>query len=104
MVVDYLTKEKHYIPCIIDENDTITEVTALLLFWNVWKLYSFSLSLTLDKGPQFISGVWKNLCKIFSISAILPTSFHPDPNRQSEIANQEIERHFLTFVNYQQDD
>ena len=28
IVVDYLTKERHYIPCITDENGTITEATA----------------------------------------------------------------------------
>ena len=31
IVVDCLTKEKHYIPCIIDENSTTTEATAHLL-------------------------------------------------------------------------
>ena len=31
MVVDCLTKEIHYIPCITDDNDTTTEATAKLL-------------------------------------------------------------------------
>ena len=31
-------------------------------------------------------------------------SFHPETDGQSEIANQEMERHLRTFVNYQQDD
>ena len=30
--------------------------------------------------------------------------FYLETNRQDEIANQEIERYFCTFVNYQQDD
>ena len=30
--------------------------------------------------------------------------FHPETNGQSEIANQEMERHLCTFINYQQDD
>ena len=104
MVVDRLTKERHYIPCTIDENGTTTEATAQLLLQNVWKLHGLPLLLTSDRGPQFISGVWKNLCKILGISASLSTSFHPEINGQSEIANQEIERHLRTFVNYQQDD
>ena len=85
--------------------------TALLLkqlhnyyFRTFWKLHGFSLSLTSDRGPQFISEVWKNLYKILGISANLFTSFHLETNRQSEIANQEMKRHFCTFVNYQQDD
>ena len=104
MVVDRLTKERHYIPCTTDENGTTTEATAQLLLQNVWKLHGLPSSLTLDRGPQFISGVQKNLCKILGISANLSTSFHPETDGQSEIANQEMERHLRTFVNYQQND
>ena len=104
MVVDCLIKEKHYIPCTTDENGTTIEATAQLLLRNVWKFHGLPLSLTSDRGPQFILGVWKNLCKILGIFASLSTSFYPETNGQSEIANQEMERHFCTFVNYQQDD
>ena len=57
IVVDRLTKERHYIPCTINKNGSTTEATAQLLFQNVWKLHSLLLSLTSDRGPQFISGV-----------------------------------------------
>ena len=30
-------------------------------------------------------------------------SFHPETDRQNEIVNQKIEKHFYTFINYQQD-
>ena len=30
--------------------------------------------------------------------------FHPETDGQSQIANQEMEKHLRTFVNYQQDD
>ena len=43
------------------------------------------------------------LYKILGISANLSTSIHPKTDGQSEIANQEMERHLRTFVNYQQD-
>ena len=48
MMIDQLTKERHYIPCTIDENDTTAEATTYLLLNNVWKLYGLPLSLTLD--------------------------------------------------------
>ncbi len=51
MVVDCLTKEKYYISYTIDKNGTTTEATTQLLLQNIWKLYSLSLSLTLDRGP-----------------------------------------------------
>ena len=99
-----MTKERHYIPCTTDENGTTAEATAYLLLNNVWKLHGLPSSLTSDRGPQFISGVWKNLCKILGIKVNLSTAFHPETDGQSEIANQEMERHLCTFVNYQQDD
>ena len=57
MVIDQLTKKKHYIPCTTDKNGTTAETTAYLLLNNVWKLFGLLLSLTSDQGPQFISGV-----------------------------------------------
>ena len=99
-----LDKIKYYISYITDENGTTTEATAQLLHQNVWKLHGLSLSLSLDRGPQLISGVWKNLYKILGISANLSTSFHPKIDGQSEIANQEMEKHLCIFINYQQDD
>lgn len=51
---------------------------------------------------QFISGVWKNLCKIFGIKTNLSTAFYQEIDRLSEIANQDIKRHLCIFVNYQQ--
>ena len=56
-----------------------------------------------DQGPQFISAVWKSQCKILWINAKLSTAFHPKTDGQSEIANQEIERHLCTYVNHFQD-
>ncbi len=48
IVVDRLTKERHYIPCTTDENDITTETTTYLLLNNIWKLHGFPLSLTSD--------------------------------------------------------
>ncbi len=96
-----MTKERHYILCTIDKNGTTAEAIAYLLLNNIWKLYGLPLSLTSDRSPQFISGVWKNFCKVFGIKANLSTTFYLETNKQSEVTNQEIERHLCTFVNYQ---
>ena len=104
IVIDRLTKERHYILCTTDKNGTTAEATAYLLLNNVWKLHGLPLSLTSDQGPQFIFGVWKNLYKILGIKVNLSTTFHSKTNGQSESANQKMERHLRIFVNYQQDD
>ncbi len=87
MVVDRLTKKWHYIPYTIDENSTTAEATIYLLLNNVWKLHGFPLSLTSDWGLQFISGVWKNLCKVFDIKTNLSTAFYLETDGQSKIVN-----------------
>ena len=99
-----MTKERQYIPCTTDENGTTTEATAYLLLNNIWKFHGLPLSLTSDQDSQFISRIWRNLCKIHGVRANLSTSFDSELEGQSEIANQEIKRHFCIFVNYKQDD
>ena len=59
MLIDRLTKEKYYIPCTTNKNGTTAKATTYLLLNNVWKLHGLPLSLTSDRGPQFISGYRK---------------------------------------------
>ena len=104
MVIDRLTKEKHYIPYTTDKNGTTAKATTYLFLENVWKLHGLPLSLTWNRGPQFISGVWKNVYKIVGMKVNFSTVFHPETDGQSEIANREMEKYLCTFVNYHQDD
>lgn len=99
-----MINERHYILCITHKNSTFTEATACLLLNNIWKLNGLPLSLTSDRGLQFILRVWKNLCKILDIKVHLSTAFHPETDEHREIVNQEMEKHLCTFVNYQRDD
>ena len=48
MVIDQLTKERYYILCTTDGNNTTAKTTAYLLFNNIWKLPSLPLSPILD--------------------------------------------------------
>ena len=104
MVVDRLAKERFYIPCSDkDEGGTNAEATAKMLLHNVWRKHGLLSSVVSDRGPQFVSAVWKSLCKVLRINAKLSTAFYPETDGQSEIANQEIERHLRTYVNHFQD-
>lgn len=104
MIIDCLLKNRYYIPYTIDKNGTITKSIAQLLAENVWKLYHLLWSLTLDRDPQFISGVWKNFYKILGIFVNLSTIFHSKTDKQSEIINHEIKKYFCIFFNYLQDE
>ena len=48
MVVDRLSKEKHYIPCTEDNNGTNAEATANLFLRHVWCYHGLPISLTSD--------------------------------------------------------
>ena len=47
-----------------DKNGANIKATSQFLLQNILKVYGFPLSLTLDKDPQFILGVWKKFCKV----------------------------------------
>ena len=104
MVVDRLSKERHYIPCTEKDNGTNKKATAAMFLRYVWCYHGLPISLTSDRGPQFALKMWNSLCKLLGIRAKLSTAWHPETDGQSEIANQEIERYLCSYVNHFQDD
>ena len=105
VVVDRLTKQRHFIPCSTDSEGGISaEVVARLLLQHVWRLHGLPSSITSDRGSQFISQLWKHLCRILRINARLSTAGHPETDGQTENANAGMEQYLRMYVNYQQDD
>ena len=99
MVVDQLSKERHYIPC-TEDNGTDAEATVAMFLRHVWCYHGLPISLTSDRGSQFASKMWNSLCKLLGIKARLSTAGHPETDEQSKIANQEMERYLCTYVNH----
>jgi hypothetical protein len=104
MIVDRLTKMHHYVSCMTAEEDISTEEIVRLLINHVWKLHELSSIIVSDRDPQFVSLVWKSVCKALKIDVKLSTAFHFETNEQSEIANQKMKRYLRSYCNYQQDD
>ena len=103
MVIDWLSKERHYIPCSEENEGTSAAATADLFVCDVWLKHGLPTSLTSDRGSQFVSKMWDSLCKLLGIRAKLSTAHHSKTNGQSKIANQEAERHLQTYTNHFQD-
>jgi hypothetical protein len=101
MIVDRLTKMRHYILCTIEEKDTSAEETAHFLINHVWKLHDLSKFIIFDKESQFILLIWKSFCKALRITIKLSIAFHFETNDQSEIINQEMKRYLKNYCNYQ---
>lgn len=103
-IIDRLTKERHYVPCHWGEDGTSTEETVWIMLWNVFRLHGLPDSIISDRGPQFVSKMWKALCQRLRIKANLSTAYHPETDGQTERANQDVKRGFRTYCNHMQDD
>jgi hypothetical protein len=104
MIINRLTKMHHYISCVAEKNETTAEKTTRSWISYVWKLHELSNIIISDRNSQFVSLIWKTVCKILKINAKLSIAFHSETDEQSEIVNQEMKRYFRSYCNYQQDD
>ncbi len=103
-VICRLLKERHYIFCIIDDEDITVKKTAKMLLQWVYQTHDLSSFIVFDQDSQFIFILWKFLCKRLSISLWLFIIYHLQINDQSEWVNQNVERYFRFFCSYMQND
>jgi hypothetical protein len=104
MMINRLIKMHHYVFCIVEEDETSAEETIKLLINNVWKLHELSITIMSNRESQFISLVWKTICRMLKINVKLFIAFHSKTNDQNEIANQKLKRYLRNYCNYQQND
>ena len=102
VIIDKFSKKRHYIFCDTNNDDTTVKIIVKMLIHHVWKLHELSLFIISNKDSQFVSIVWKTLCKILNIVSKRSTAFYFEIDDQSEIANQKIKRHICTFCNHHQ--
>jgi len=67
---------------------------------NVWKLHSLPESIILDKGPQFVAELMRELNQMLGIKSKMSTAFHPQTDGQMERVNQELEQYLRMFIDY----
>ncbi len=103
-VICKLLKERHYISCIIDDEDITVEKTAEMLLQWVYQTHDLSSFIVFNRDSQFIFILWKFLCKRLSISLRLFIIYHSQINDQSERVNQNVERYLRFFCSYMQND
>ncbi len=103
-IICRLSKERHYISCIIDDEDiTVKKTAEMLIQWVYWThdLSSFIVS---DWDSQFIFILWKFLCKRLNNFLQLFIVYHSQINDQSERVNQNVKRYLQFFCSYMQND
>jgi len=100
VVVDWLTKMVHFIPT---TEKTSAEGLVRLFRDNMWKLHDLPESIILDRGPQFVAGLMRELNGMLGIKSKLSTAFHPQTDGQTERVNQELEQYLKMFIDYRQE-
>jgi len=100
VVVDWFTKMAHFVPT---TEKTTAEGLARLFRDNVWWLHGLPESIISDRGPQFASGLMKELNGLLGIETKLSTAFHPQTDGQTERMNQELEQYLRMFIDHQQE-
>jgi len=103
-VICHLIKERHYVFCHWKDDNISVEETVWIMLWNVYWLHDLLSSIVSNRDSQFISTMWKSLCKRLRITASLFTVYHSEINDQSKQVNQDIERELRIYCNYMQND
>ncbi len=92
--MDRFTKSCRLIPL---KNLPTAMETAEQIFNHVFRYFGIPKDIVSDRGPQFISRVWKNFLKLLGVTVSLSSGYHPQTNGQTERKIQEIGRFLQTF-------
>jgi len=103
-VICRLSKKRHYISCIIDDENITVERTAEMLIQWVYQTHDLSSFIVFNQDTQFTFILWKFLCKWLSISLWLFIIYHSQIDDQSEWVNQNVKRYLRSFCSYMQND
>jgi len=101
VVVDRLSKDRHFTPC---RTDMKASDLARLFVRDVWKLHGLPDTIVSDRGPLFVSEFWKALCHRLQINISLSTAYHPETDGQTENANSFLEQYLRQYISFAQDD
>uniref|UniRef100_A0A8C5MZR0 Gypsy retrotransposon integrase-like protein 1 n=1 Tax=Leptobrachium leishanense TaxID=445787 RepID=A0A8C5MZR0_9ANUR len=101
VVVDRCTKMAHFIPTI---GLPTAARTATLFIREIFRLHGIPHSIVSDRGSQFTSRFWSQMCRSLKITRYLSSAFHPQSNGQTERTNQTLEQYLRCYTTHLQDD
>ncbi|KAK3538680.1 hypothetical protein QTP86_012566 [Hemibagrus guttatus] len=80
-----------------------TAMEAAELFNHVFRYFGIPEDIVSDRGPQFVSRVWRAFFTSLGVALNLSSGYHPQTNGQTERKIQEISRYLRTFCHGHQD-
>ena len=100
VIMDRLSKKPVALPC----NRTINAKGLAELFLVHWiRHFGMPDSILSDRGAQFVSAFWKELCRILGTKVKLTTAYNPNVDGQTEVMNQYIKQRLRPFCSFYQD-
>lgn len=99
VIVDRLLKMRHFIPTVSLDTTELVECFTK----NVYKLHGAPESIVSDRGPAFISQVWRRLSACLSMTVQHSSAFQPQPDGQTEIVNSSLNKYLRAFVIFTRD-
>ena len=100
VVVDRLSKTKRFVAL---ESLDVDAVVQAFIDW-IWRIEGFPNTIISDRGTQYTADFWRRLSKRVGTHLKHSTSFHPETDGQTEIANSDLKEYLRAYCNYQQDD
>lgn len=101
VVVDRLSKMAHFLPM---KGTPSALETANIFLKEIIRLHGVPKNIVSDRGVQFTSKFWRELCKALNIKVCLSSAYHPQSNGQTERTNQTLEQYLRCFCSGSQDD
>lgn len=74
------------------------------LLEQVFQHHGLPAAIVSDRGSQFVSLLWTEVCRLMKITRRLSTAFHPETDGATERANQELETYLRIFTTFEQED
>lgn len=101
VVVDRLTKMRHYVPCLMTSN---AEDVARIFVREIYRLHGAPASVVSDRDIRFVNNFWDHLSKRLQLSTKMTVAHRPEGDGQTERMNAVLEQHLRAYVSYLQDD
>ena len=99
VVTDRLSKSIIAVPM----KETRAIDVAQTLLEHIFQHHGLPTAIVSDRGTQFVSMLWTEVCRLVKITQRLSTAFHFEMDGATERANQELETYLRIFTSFQQE-
>ena len=99
VVTDRLSKSIIAVPM----KETHAIDVAQTLLEHIFQHHGLPTTIVSNRGTQFVSMLWTEVCRLVKITRRLSTAFHPKTDGATEQANQKLETYLRIFTSFQQE-